>query len=168
MKPIIVAALLTGAQAHAAAPPPCITYAEFNDMSRFMLPAVIEGAAAKCQASLPADAYLPNAGRALAARLSAASDVHKAGAIAAFARIGGGRMPEGLSLDTMAGLMRDMAKSELFKKVTAEDCVKINEAAELLAPLPPENIGGLLRLLVELGGKKGKAPPFRFCPAVAQ
>jgi hypothetical protein len=169
VKLLFLVTLLAGAQnAAAATPPPCLTREEFADMSMFMLPAVLEGVAARCQAFLPAQAYLLNRGKARAARLASDGEAHKEGAIAAFAKIGQGKMPEGLSADTMAGFVRDMAKAELFKKFTAADCAKADETAELLDPLPLENLAGLVRLLIEFGGKEGKGPPLRFCPAAAQ
>jgi hypothetical protein len=164
MRLIFLAILLASAQSVSAAEP-CLTKDEFNDMSLFMLPAVLEGAASKCQAFLPNDSYLLNDGKARAEQLASAGETHKKGAIAAFAKMGGGKLPEGLSVDTLAGFVRDMAKADLFKKFTGADCAKVNEAAELLAPLPPENLSGLVRLLIEFGDKGDKAPPFRFCPA---
>lgn len=163
MKLIFLAILLGSAQSVSAAEP-CLTRDEFNDMSLFMLPAVLDGAASKCQAFLPADAYLLNDGKARARQLASSGDDRKGRAIAAFAKIGGEKLPEGLSVDTLAGLVQDMAKADLFKRLTGPDCTKVNEVAELLAPLPSENLAGLIRLLIEFGGKGDKTPPFRFCP----
>ena len=165
MKILIGAVLLASTQAAAAAEPPCMTKAEFADMSLFVLPALLEGAAAKCQAFLPADAYLPTDGRVLAARLSAESDTHEKGAIAGFAKFGDGKLPEGISADTIGRLVRDMARTMPFKKLSAGDCANIDEAAALLAPLPPQNLANLLRVLATLGIKNDKQPPFRFCQA---
>lgn len=168
MKIVIGALLLAATQAATAAPaPPCMTKAEFTDMSLFVLPALLEGAADKCQALLPADAYLPTGGRALAARLSAESDTHADGAITAFAKFGDGKLPDGISSDTVGSFVRDMARTAPFKKMGAKDCAQIDEAAGLLAPLPPQNLASLVRLLLIASSKKDKRPPVRFCPTEA-
>ncbi|PSJ37233.1 hypothetical protein [Allosphingosinicella deserti] len=167
MKTIIAAFLFAGSQTAAAAESPCMTRTEFNDMSLFVLPALLDGAAAKCQAYLPANAYLLTGGRTFASRLKVQSDARAEEAIAGFVKIGGSKLPEGVSGATLGSFIRDMARSEPFKKIGAGECATIDEASELLAPLPPENLANLVRLLITQSTKKDKNPPFRFCPTEA-
>ncbi|WP_243455670.1 hypothetical protein [Sphingosinicella sp. BN140058] len=168
MKIVIGAVLLAATQAATAAPaPPCMTKAEFTDLSLFVLPALLEGAANKCQALLPPDAYLPTGGRALAARLAAESDTHADGATTAFAKFGDGKLPDGISGDTVGRFVRDMARTAPFKQISARECAQIDEAAALLAPLPPQNLANLVRLILIASSKKDKNPPVRFCPTEA-
>jgi hypothetical protein len=61
----------------------------------------------------------------------------------------------------MRGIIGDLLRAEFLKKMTPADCARANEAAELLAPLPPENVGRLMALILELAGD-GKSP--RVCP----
>ena len=164
MKLMIVAAMLSGVQPEMA-PPPCLTHAEFKDLALFVLPAALEGAATRCAASLPSGAYLLTRGRSLGVRLAGEGEARRQGAAAAFAKLGGGKLPEGLSSDTLTSLARDMVKSELFKKVSPNDCATINEVAELLAPLPPENLAGAVGLIARTATEKQSKASFRFCPA---
>jgi len=165
MRGIIAALALAGAgtQAAAAPPPPCITPAQVTDVTLFALPAVLDGVASKCRASLPASAYLLTGGQALSKRLAPDAARHWQGAMAVLRTFGDKKMPEGLSAETMTGLLRDMIAAEALKKVTPADCTKINDIAEALAPLPPENLGRLIALMIEMGsdGKKGDFP--RIC-----
>jgi hypothetical protein len=156
---LAIAGLASGAAAAPppAAPPPCLTPAQVSDVVLFALPSALDALAAKCRPSLPANAYLLNGGHALSERLGAESQRHWQGAMAAMKSFGDKKMPEGISADTARSLVRDVMTAELLKKVTPADCGRINEGAELLAPLPPENIGRLVALALDTmaDGKKG-------------
>jgi hypothetical protein len=162
---MLAAALFANAPNTVTAPA-CMTDSEFKDVALFILPGVVDGAVSRCEASLPRDAYLLNGGRRLGERLAGESDTHRPGAVAAIAKFGTGKIPEGVSNETFTSLVRDMAKTQLFKKIGADDCSRINEVAELLAPLPPENLIGVVALLARMGMAKDKTAPFRFCPVV--
>ena len=165
MKSILAFALLANA-ASAAAEPPCLSEAEFRSVTLFVLPSAIAGTADRCQAHLPADAYLLTGGRRLAEAIGRDAQTHKGPAVGALTRISGGKMPEGLSEDTLSGLVTDMLRNELVKNVNASDCAQIDRVAGLLAPLPPENFVGLLGMLFREGIKKGnKRAPFQICAA---
>jgi hypothetical protein len=154
---ILGALALLGADASATAattPPPCVTREQVSDFTLFALPAVIDAVADKCRASLRADAYLLNGGHDLSRRLGEASGARWQGALAVFRSLGGKKMPEGLSAETVRGLIRDMMATEALKKVTPAQCAKVNEGAELLAPLPPDNLGRLMALMFELVGEE--------------
>jgi hypothetical protein len=172
VKSLIAIALLVNASAAAAVPvkaaePPCVTKAEFRSLSLFVLPSVIEGAAARCEAHLPVDAYLLNGARRLANTVAREREIHKPGATAALARIAGGKVPEGLSGDTIALLVTELTRSELLKNLDGKGCVDVDETATLLAPLPAENLVGLVGQLMRLGTRADKRPPFRICAARA-
>jgi hypothetical protein len=169
MRTIAFALALAGAPAQAAPvataapPPPCITRAQVSDVTLFALPGILDAAAAKCRGSLPASAYLLNGGQALSRRLAAGAAAHWAGAVAVLRNFGDKKMPEGLSEDTARGLIRDVLAGEILKKTTPADCARINEAAELLAPLPPENLGRLAALFLSLASDAKKGSP-TLCP----
>jgi hypothetical protein len=147
-------AMAVAASAAAAAPPACVTRAQINDFTLFALPGVIDAVADKCRAARPANAYLLNGGRDLSRRLAEGSGARWQGALAVFRTFGDRKMPEGLSAETMRGVIRDVMAAEALKKVTPFECAKANEAAELLAPLPPENLGRLMALIFELAGQE--------------
>jgi len=158
---LAMAGLATGAvaapPAPPAPPPPCLTPAQVSDMVLFALPSVLDAVAVKCRPSLAANAYLLNGGHALSERLGADSARHWQGAMSALKTFGDKKMPEGISADTARSLIRDVMASEMLKKVTPADCGRINEGAELLAPLPPENLGRLFAIALDAmaDGKKG-------------
>jgi hypothetical protein len=170
LKILLAAALLAAPQTVTvkvpAAPPPCFTRAEVTDLTLFLLPAVLNGAAEQCRPNLPANAYLLNGGRALSQRLMADTS-HGPGAVAAIRKIAGDSLPQALSPETLRGLAVDMLGKQLLTSLKPADCAPLNEAAELLAPLPPENIGGLVGLgfafATREGSKTGGKP--MLCPA---
>jgi hypothetical protein len=165
MRGIIAALALVGtSSAAAAAPPACLTRAQVTDVTLFALPSVLDAVAVKCRPSLPGNAYLLNGGHALSERLAASSAQHWQGAVTVLQSFGDKKIPTGIGPDTARALVRDIMASEMLKKTTPADCARINEGAELLAPLPPENIGRLMALLLAVAGdgKKGGPPPL--CP----
>jgi len=172
LKILLAAALLAAPPAPPAkpsGPPPCLTRAEVTDLTLFLLPALLDGAAEQCRASLPAGAYLLTGGHALSQRLMADAS-HGPGAIGAIRKIAGDGLPPELSPDTLRGLARDMLGKAMLSDVKPADCAAINEAAELLAPLPPQNIGGLIAIGISIAGRKtGKSGAnLRICPAPAR
>ena len=169
IKLLLAAALLTPTT-QVAPPRPCLDRADVNEVTLFLLPLALDGLAEKCRAALPANAYLLTGGRALSTRVAAASSTHWQGARAAFEKISGEKVLKSVSEATMTQLFRELAKGELIDKLKPADCSDVNEAAELLAPLPPENLGGLVRLLMRAANanpEPGKKDDIRICPTPA-
>lgn len=171
MKSALIAALVAAAPAQQAQRP-CLTEAQVEDLALFALPPLLEAAATACAPALPADAYLANGGRALARTLAAESSARWAGASATLSTMSREKFPAGLSETTARGLVHDLALGGLKAKGGQEQCARINRAADLLSPLPPRNLAGLVVLAMELGtesdGKKAKDKPAKaplICPA---
>ena len=165
MKLALVALLAAAAPAQAAQRP-CVTRAQLESLALFALPPVLDALATKCGPSLPAQAYLLNGGRELSQSLAGEAEANWEGANAAMGVVAGD-LPSGVSAETMRGLIRDMTSSEL--KLKPEECARIDHLGELLAPLPPRNLAGVVAMLAELGmqddGKKKKKPRPAICPA---
>lgn len=163
-------ALLSTQAAQAAEPPKCLTRAQVNDATLFLLPSVLDALAARCRPSLPANAYLLNGGQALSRRLAAAGGDHWQGAMSIVSQFAGDKkLPTGaLSPDTARALIRDVLANEALKTLKAADCAHISEGLEILAPLPPEGYGRIVALFLEIGGDaeraKGKSAPPAICP----
>lgn len=182
MKTVLIAALLTAAPAEEAQRP-CLTEAQVEAMTLFALPPLLEGAAKACAPALPANSYLMNGGKALGQTLAAESSTHWAAAGPAVTMMGGKEFPAGLSETTARGLIHDLVLNGLSTAKGREQCGRIDRAADLLSPLPPRNLAGLVVLAVGIasdekatkvpeGKAKGKAvttsvgkPPL-MCPAV--
>jgi hypothetical protein len=145
----LIAALLAAAPAEQAQRP-CLTQAQVEAMTLFALPPLLEGAAKACAPALPADSYLMNGGRTLARTLGAESSTHWASAASAVTMLGGKEFPAGLSETTARGLIHDLVANGLSTVKGREQCARIDRAADLLSPLPPRNLAGLIVLGVEL------------------
>ena len=173
MRAIIAGLALLAAQGAEAAQPPqpakCISRAQINDATLFLLPSALDALAVKCRATLPANAYLFTGGQALSKRLAAAGGDHWQGAMSIVTQLAGDKkLPTGLSPDTARALIRDVLTNEVLNKLKATDCGRINEGLDILAPLPPENIGRMIALAIDIGGEsdraKGKSGPPPICP----
>jgi hypothetical protein len=181
VKTVLIAALLAAAPSEQA-PRPCLTQAQVEAMTLFALPPLLEGAAKACVPALPAESYLMNGGRTLARTLAAESSTHWATASAAVTMLGGKDFPAGLSETTARGLIHDLVLNGLSTAKGRAQCQRIDRAADLLSPLPPSNLAGLVILGVEIaseeesrdmatasGKAKGKAKPANkrplMCPA---
>ncbi len=159
-------ALIALPQAAAAQTGQCVTRAEVGNLFVFAMPALVDTAIRRCEAALPADAFLRTGGRQLAERLRGEGAADAAGLTATFGKLAGRDVPAGLSTETLQLLVRDIVSTQLANDIKPKDCGKIDTLASALAPLPARNLGTLMVALMELGtsGKKG---PFTFCP-VAQ
>jgi hypothetical protein len=149
VKSALIAALLAAAPAEQAQRP-CLTQAQVEAMTLFALPPLLEGAAKACAPVLPANSYLTNGGRALAQALAAESSGHWASASPAVTMLGGKEFPAGLSETTARGLIHDLVLNGLSTAKGREQCGRIDRAADLLSPLPPRNLAGLIALGVEI------------------
>jgi hypothetical protein len=155
--------------------PPCLTQAQVEAMTLFALPPLLEGAAKACAATLPANSYLMNGGRTLSQSLAAESSSHWASASSAVTTLGGKDFPAGLSESTARGLIHDLVLNGLSTPKGQEQCGRIDRAADLLSPLPPRNLAGLIVLGVEIAtaeeakdmaAGKAKAKPGGKAPAI--
>ena len=149
MKSVLIAALLAAAPAEEAKRP-CLTQAQVEAMTLFVLPPLLEGAAKACAPALPANSYLMNGGRTLAQTLAAESPAHWASAGPAVTKLGGKDFPAGLSETTARGLIHDLVLNGLSSPKGREQCGRLDRAADLLSPLPPRNLAGLVVLGVEI------------------
>jgi hypothetical protein len=163
---LLLAAFLLVPTTQAPPPPLCLDRTDVNEITVFLLPIALDSLADKCRSALPANAFLLNGGHVLSLRLASEGSAHWRGVMAAIAKLGGERVPAGISQATSAQVFREMMRGEVIDKLKPADCADVNEAAELLAPLPPENIGGLVRLLIRASGadrQPGKREDIRIC-----
>ncbi|WP_380877037.1 hypothetical protein ACFB49_11180 [Sphingomonas sp. DBB INV C78] len=154
------------APAKPGTPGTCITRPQLEALITYALPALIDGVADKCSATLAPDSFLTRSGPGLAQRYRAESDRHWPMARSAVASMAGeelGRLGEATQ-KTMVSTLVGAAISEAIKP---KDCPAVNEAVELLSPLPADNLGRLTAMLAILGSKDDKPgeSPFPICPA---
>lgn len=158
MKTVLIAAMLAAAPAEQAQRP-CLTQSQIEDVALFAMPPLLEAAATACAPALPADAYLLTGGKALAASLATESSTHWAGASAALATIASDEFPANLGEGTARGLLHDLALGALKDKEAQAQCVRMNRIADLMSPLPPRNLAGLVFTAVEFGMANEAASP---------
>lgn len=156
---------------------PCLTRREAQDLTIFFVPTLLESAAGACEASLPANAFLRTGAIALADKHRPESELRWPGAKTALDKIGlAGTELSGLDkmsspkLDAAKLVMQGVIRLVLTDTIKPGDCPTIDELARALSPLPAENLGSLVALLLELssktdGKKGGQMRDFRICPA---
>ncbi len=147
-----------------AAEPPCLTTAEFAALAGYALPSTINGAAQRCAAALPADAFLRSEAAALAARYGQAKPAAWPGAKGAFLKLSSGANSDAARLltllpdDVLKPLVDAAVQAKVAEAMPPERCGVADRVLRLLAPLPPENTAELIALAVGLGAGSGGAP----------
>ncbi|WP_374405742.1 hypothetical protein [Pelagerythrobacter sp.] len=149
----------------------CVNQADVEQAAIYAMPSLYAGFTARCAASLPTDGFIATRGEAFIApyrqRQSAAWPGAKA-LLDTFASSGKASSEIG-EISSLLGTMPDEAlrpfvdalvQQKLAEDIKLQDCGKVERAIELLSPLPPENTGGLVAMLLDFAGVKN--PPL--CP----
>ncbi|MEN3747772.1 hypothetical protein TPR58_11385 [Sphingomonas sp. HF-S3] len=158
----------TGAHAQSitksAAHQPCLSDEQAGAVVMVMAPGAFRGLNRICSKLLPSNAYMLTSGKALTAKFDVLAE--RSGDLADRAMA---RMVDADDDDIVPGAsaslrpMGEMLIASEAKKMTPETCGKVDRALKLLDPLPPENLVGLVVLLMELGMAAEKDPPFTIC-----
>lgn len=162
---------MTGGQALAQAPRPCVTQEEVRAIVLVLLPDALGQVGEACAAELPATALLRRADAPIFARYQAEVAPNRALAATAFAKIAGADEKTGALLGNEAGaqLMSAFIAPMIAKEVKAKDCGAINAIVEHLEPLPPQNLAGLFATILQLTERdkaaKDKKNDIPVCPA---
>ena len=160
----LVLAISLAAPAVAAEKSECVTEAESAAIFASLMPDLIGGLRDKCAAHLPANAYLRQNGDSLIARYKAHADQRWPAAKLAFGRMtGDAEMAAKLPDEYFRPMLGSMIGSELVKDVKTGDCGGANRIVESLAPLPPENVAGMIGAILGLAGKDGDKGAFQIC-----
>lgn len=168
----LVAAIPAPALA-AAAEPPCLSAQEFTAVSTFALPGVIRGAAQRCMAVLPGDAFLRSQSEALAKRYSVGRDRAWPQAKAAFFKLGGNIDPQASSMlkampdESLKPFVESAVTSMVGQQLPTERCSAVDRLVMLLSPLPAESTAEVIGLAAGLGARTGQARlgKFAICKA---
>ncbi|MDZ4308920.1 hypothetical protein [Allopontixanthobacter sp.] len=160
---------LTASQVAAAqtAAPPCVRQADLADAVVYAMPSMISALQAKCAASLPANGFLKTQGVQLSASYAARQGSAWPGArrfllgfAATSVKPADSEMLEivsSLPAESMRPFVDAMIQQEVSKKIPLKDCRNIERGVSMLAPLPPENMGGLAVFLARITGVKQPA-----------
>lgn len=158
----IAAILMIGAEAASAQDNACLTPEEARTLIGFAAPSLIEGAAAQCATSLPADAFLHTGATEMIERLRAEATAAGGDFGAILEKVGGKGMPAGVSEETTRSLMRDMFSAKLAEEIKPEDCGAISRLTSSFAPMSVDNLAALVGAILELVGPDKNAP-LRIC-----
>lgn len=129
---------------------------------RYSLPHLLSGVRASCAPKLSSQGYLATQGDALLQRFSQGSEEAWPAAKGALMELGA---KEEKGMSQMLGQMPDsalkpfvdaMISTMVATKLKPENCPDIERGLELLAPLPPENIAGLVGFVIEMAERDDK------------
>ena len=162
----ILAATSVLTSASAATSEPCVTETEGAAIMASMMPDLINGLGEKCLAHLPANSFLVQNGKTLAARYTVLADQRWPTAKLAFGRMTGEpELADKLPDQYFRPMLGSMVGSELLKSVKPQDCSGANRIVESLAPLPPENVAHLIGAIRVFAQRDDDSKGFKICKA---
>lgn len=144
----------------------CVTRPQLEGLITYALPAIIEQVARVCTATLGPDAFLRASGGQLATRYRADNEKYWPMARSAVTALAGQDV-SGLGEETEKTLVNSLVATAIATAIKPGDCGDVNEAIELLSPLPAENVGRLTAMLAVIGSKDNQPgdSAFAICPA---
>ena len=152
----------------------CLTPEEAKPLFQYALGDALSGAAQSCTPTLGQASFLATGGADMIKRYrdaqSAAWPVARRAIRKAILSSGAhdksedliAKLPDEALQPFVSGMVKQIVASALKPK----DCARFDEIAQLLAPLPPENMAGLITLVVELMDrpKPGQKQNLNLCP----
>jgi hypothetical protein len=126
---------------------------------RYALPHLLAGIRSTCAPKLSPSGYLATNGAALFDRYSQGSEAAWPAARVALMELGSEKNPETAQMFTqmpdsaLKPFVDAMISSMVATKIKVGDCPDVERGLELLAPLPPENIAGLVGFVIEMADK---------------
>lgn len=148
----LVAALLSTTSVQQP-PAPCLSQAEATDLSIFMLPAAVDGIAEKCAKLLPPDAFLRGDHRAFSDRLREKRVERWPNVKLAMGKMSDTDLPDELGDEALMKITEVTIGAFATQDIKPQDCAPADELIRAMAPLPTENIGTIVAVLMELGSK---------------
>ncbi len=143
----------------------CIAKQDLTDATIYAVPVLIEGFQATCSAHLAPNGFFAKKGKAFVAPYAAMQADRWPGtmrAVMAFATKGGKQADDAgmteifqsMPPETLRPFVDAILSQKFGESLKPSDCGKVERAMELLAPLPPENVGGLLTFVLDMTGAK--------------
>ncbi|WP_054117799.1 hypothetical protein [Porphyrobacter sp. AAP60] len=168
--PTLALAALASAQAAQAQQQACVAAADLGDAVVYAMPIAYDAARTACTNRLTSNGFMATGGEDFIATFRGGQDKAWPGAfrliktfMADEANAGGGAnsdmgamltaLPEEALRPFVDGLVGQMIAGE----IKGDSCSKIERGLALIAPLPPENVGGLFTFIAEMADLKN--PP---------
>lgn len=161
--PALFAAMPGMAEAAQASGQACLTRPEATGLVAYALPQVIRGSGKRCQTSLPSGSFLTANAGAMAQRYETQKAGYWPQAKQAFLKVGSAKDPgmaqmfRSMPDDSLQKLLDVAVEGIVVQAIPLNSCTTIDTAASLLAPLPPENLAGVIALAIEVGRKAAPA-----------
>ncbi|MFN4114537.1 MAG: hypothetical protein ACK4GD_11400 [Sphingomonadaceae bacterium] len=154
------------AQAKAEA---CIAQADLSDAVVYTMPILAQAVQSKCAATLSPNGFMATNSAAFLAPYVAQQSKAWPGAMRMLSQFAGDdkegagmiAMLAVLPPDTVRPLVDAIVEQKVAEEIKPTDCARIERGVELMAPLPPENVGGLLTFILDIA----KVENPRLCPA---
>jgi hypothetical protein len=144
-------ALSLASASTAASTKECLSEAEGSAVFAAMLPDLIDGLRDKCGTYLSAGSFLAKNADGLIERYRTVADQRWPTAKLAFARIAGEEeMVDKLPDEFFRPMIGVMIGKEVLKDLKVTDCPSADRIVENLAPLPAENVAGLIGAILML------------------
>jgi len=143
---------------------PCISPAQNEALVAYALPDLIGALETRCASSLPAKAFLGARSDALQKKLRPQADRAWPRARDTAQSLAGTRLPVDTRFESVAkAALAPAAAAMIARSFDAGRCQVADRLLAKLAPLPPENLAGVMALFVELGIEENADVPFKVC-----
>lgn len=137
----------------------CVDPRDLSDAVIYTMPSLLDAFQTRCGATMGGQGFLARDGDRFSARFEALADRTWPGAyrvIKSFAAKGADREVmaafEQLPPESMRLFVDTIVIQKAAQQIRVQDCSRIDRGVELLAPLPVENVGGLVSFIVEMAG----------------
>lgn len=155
-----IAATVVLAQPQIVLAQQCVDQEDVADATVYVMPLLASAFAGKCSNELAADGFMMSNGAAFVAPYAELQDQKWAGAyrlLLSFAAEGKGAGPmaelmSSLPEESVRPFIDAIIEQKVAEEIKVKDCAKIERGIEMLAPLPPENMGGLLAFVMDMSG----------------
>ena len=140
----------------------CIEQDDLSDTLIYAMPLMVDAVSTKCNGSLSPTGFLATNGDSFVAPYAALQENSWTGAFRVLQQFAGAGSKDKAGSDEMAQMLGALPPEalrpfvdaivvqKLGEEIKTKDCSKIERGMELLAPLPPENAGGLVAFLFDL------------------
>ena len=147
----------------------CIAQADVSDAVVYAMPILTAGMRSKCGDTLSPGGFMATQGDAFVAPYAERQTAAWPGALRMLSQFGDSgaeagemmAMFQSLPADTVRPLFDAIIEQKIAEEIKLTDCGKIERAVELLAPLPPENVSGIVTFLLDVA----KVDNPKICPA---
>ncbi len=144
----------------------CVPQQDLTDAVIYAVPVMADAFDTACSTELSPDGFFATQGDAFVAPYAAMSEERWPGAarvLTTFAEAGSkgnsgipalADVLNGQSPQTVRPFIDALLGSMIVGEIKTKDCGKIERGMELMAPLPPENMGGMVTFIMDMAGVK--------------